>query len=230
MHLELPKARLHSLKDFGKHYLMIVLSILTALGLEAWIEHAHHSHAAAEASRRMDEELAQVVGAIEQSTTINQKELATLQAFDAMVTSALAAGIDTSEISRRIQARRDDYQLNANWPTLSTVAWDEAVADQSAGWIEGEALRRYSSAYTAERELGTWLQHDSTLVLDAPHLVDTLTDLQAGHPVDPYGFLRSLRQMEMMLGSEISHLQSASRRIAPALHDAGANGAGVHST
>jgi hypothetical protein len=172
----------------------------------------------------MDEELAQVTDAIERATAINQKELTTLQAFDAMVTSALAAGVEPSEISRRIHARRDDYQLNANGPTLSTVAWDESVADQSAGWIEGEALRRYSSAYTAERELGTWLQHDSTLVLDAPHLVDTLTDLQADRPVDPYDFLRSLRQMEMMLGSEISHLQGAARRIAPALHNHAAKG------
>ena len=51
MHLELPRVRIHSLKDFIKHYLMIVLSILTALGLEAWIEHAHHAHAAEAASR-----------------------------------------------------------------------------------------------------------------------------------------------------------------------------------
>ncbi|HEV2620972.1 MAG TPA: hypothetical protein VGU65_02640 [Frateuria sp.] len=226
MHLELPKVRLESFKDFAKHYLMIVLSILTALGLEAWIEHAHHSHAAGEASRRMDEELAQVIDAIGRSTAINQNELVTLRSLDAMVTSALAAGVDGSEINRRIHARSTDYQLNANWPTLSTVAWDVAVADQSAGWIDAGALQRYSEAYTAERELGTWLQHDSTLVLDAPHLVDTLTSLQTGHPLDPYGFLLSLRQMEMMLASEISHLQSTARRIAPAVHVAGAAGAG----
>ncbi|MEI7035556.1 hypothetical protein [Fulvimonas yonginensis] len=225
MHLELPNIRLHSLKDFLKHYLMIVLSILTALGLEAWIEHAHHSHAAAEASRRMDEELGQVIGAIERSAAINRKELATLRSLDTMVASALADGADASEINRRIHARRADYQLNANWPTLSTVAWDVAVADQSAGWIDASALQHYSAAYTAERELSTWLQHDSTLVLDAPHLVDTLTDLQAGHPVDPYGFLRSLRQMEMMLDSEVSHLQGAARRIAPALHGTAAGSA-----
>ena len=35
MHLELPNVRLQSVRDFLKHYLMIVLSILTALGLEA---------------------------------------------------------------------------------------------------------------------------------------------------------------------------------------------------
>lgn len=57
MHLEVLKVRLHSLKDFAKHYLMIVLSILTALGLEAWIEHAHHRHAAAEASTQIEAEI-----------------------------------------------------------------------------------------------------------------------------------------------------------------------------
>lgn len=93
-----------------------------------------------------------------------------------------------------------------------------AVADQSAGRTDADALQRYSAACTAERELGVWLQHDSPLVLDAPHLVDTLTDLQADRPVDPCAFLRSLRQMEMMPGSEISHLHGAARQIAPALH------------
>lgn len=38
---------------------MIVLSILIALWLEAWIEHAHHTHAAELASRRMTTELRQ---------------------------------------------------------------------------------------------------------------------------------------------------------------------------
>ena len=218
MHLELPKVPLESFKDAAKHYLMIVLSILTALGLEAWIEHAHHSHAAAEASARMDDELGKVLAAIRESAAINQKELASLQAFDRLVSSDLDAGLDSAAINRQIHDRRHDYQLNANWPTLSTVAWDVAVADQSAGWIDAAALQRYSAAYTAERELGTWLQHDSTLVLDAPHLVDTLTDLQANRPLDPYAFLRSLRQMEMMLSSEISHLDGAARRIGPALH------------
>ena len=222
MHLELPNTRLASFKDFAKHYLMIVLSILTALGLEAWIEHTHHAHAAAEASQRMDSELRKVLGNIEQSIAINQKTLATLQAFDAQVTADLSAGLDSAAINRKIQGRRDDFHLDANWPTMSSVAWDVSLADQSAGWIDAAALQRYSAAYTAERELGTWLQHDSTLVLDAPHLVDTLTDLQTGHPVDPHDFLRSLRQMEMMLNSEVSHLRNTAAHIAPALHGAAA--------
>ena len=57
MHLELPKARVESLKDFLKHYLMIVLSILTALGLEGWIEHTHHAHAAETARAQIEAEI-----------------------------------------------------------------------------------------------------------------------------------------------------------------------------
>ncbi|WP_426662232.1 hypothetical protein [Rhodanobacter aciditrophus] len=217
MHLEPPNTRLVSFKDFAKHYLMIVLSILTALGLEAWIEHTHHAHAAAEASRRMDGELHKVLGNIEQSIAVNQKSLAALKALDAQVGADLGAGLDDAAINRKIQARRDDFQLNVNWPTLSSVAWDVAVADQSAGWIDASALQRYSTAYTAERELDTWLQRDSTIPVDAPHLVNTLTNLQTGRPVDPSDFQRSLRQMEMMLGSDISRLHVAAARIAPAV-------------
>ena len=217
MHFEPPNTRLASYKDFAKHYLMIVLSILTALGLEAWIEHAHHARAAAEASQRMNGELRKVLGNIEQSIAIDQKGLATLQALDAQVAADLSAKLDSATINRKIQASRNDFKLDSNWPTLSTVAWDAALANQSAGWIDASALQRYSNAYTAEQELGTWLQHDSTLVLNAPHLVDTHTDLQTGHPVDPYDFLRSLRQMEMMLGSVVSHLHYAAKRIAPAV-------------
>ena len=57
MLFEFPKVRIDSLKDFAKHYLMIVLSILTALGLEAWIDHAHHQLAAATASAQIEMEI-----------------------------------------------------------------------------------------------------------------------------------------------------------------------------
>ncbi|PWK85895.1 hypothetical protein [Fulvimonas soli] len=217
MHLELPKLPLHSLKDFAKHYLMIVLSILTALGLEAWIEHVHHARAAATASRRMDEELRAALDNIRDAEANDRRTLARLQALDATVVADLAADLDAAAVNRHIEARKDDYQLDVNWPVLPTDAWDVAVADQSLGWIDADALQRYSSAYTAERVLDGWLQHDATLVLDAPHLVDTYTDLQLDRPVDPRAFLHTLRQMEMALNSVLSHLQGTARRIAPAL-------------
>jgi len=215
MHLELPKIKIESLKDFAKHYLMIVLSILTALGLEAWIEHVHHHHAAEFSRRRMDQELTQVLKDIQHSVQIDQTSLATLKEFDARIVADLASGLDTTEISKHILAHRSEFTLNTNWPTLPTNAWDAAVADQSVGWIDAGTLQHYAAAYTSERTLSSWLLHDSTLLMDAPRLVDTLTDLNMGHPVEPYAFLRCLRQMQLMLSTTISFLQSTAQDIQP---------------
>jgi hypothetical protein len=55
------------------------------------------------------------------------------------------------------------------------------------------------------------------LLVDAPRVVDTITDLKMDHPVDPYTFLRSLRQMEAMLDTMISFLRSTADEIKPAV-------------
>jgi hypothetical protein len=217
MHLDVNKLPMASFKDFAKHYLMIVLSILTALGLEAWIEHSHHSHAAERSRQRMDQELSSVLQDIERAEQVNQKSLSNLKSLDAMIAADLASGLDTQVITRKILARKNDYTLNTSWPSLPTNAWDVAVADQSIGWIDTASLQRYSAAYTAERTLSNWLLHDSTVLVDAPRLVDSVTDLKMDHPVDPYTTLRSLRQMEVLLDTTITFLRNAAEEMKPAV-------------
>ncbi|HTY50849.1 MAG TPA: hypothetical protein VMB48_14260, partial [Steroidobacteraceae bacterium] len=118
--------------------------------------------------------------------------------------------------------RKSDYRLSTSLPEIPTTAWDVAVADQSIGWIESDALQRYSAAYTAVRSLGDLLQHDAILPLDAPRLVETMSDLQMERPVEPYVLLRSLRQMEAVVGSMVSSLQATADAIRPALSGASA--------
>jgi hypothetical protein len=48
MHFEVPKAK--KFKEFGGEYVMIVISILTALALEQGLEALHHRHLAHEAA------------------------------------------------------------------------------------------------------------------------------------------------------------------------------------
>ena len=67
MHIEPPKVSMHSVKEFFTHYLMIVLSVLTALGLEALLEHMHHAHAAEAAQQAIETELANNVAEIRSS-------------------------------------------------------------------------------------------------------------------------------------------------------------------
>ncbi|HUA81542.1 MAG TPA: hypothetical protein VL997_14285, partial [Dyella sp.] len=91
MHLELPQEPLKGIKDFLKHYLMIVLSILTALGLEAWIEHAHHAHAASAASAQIKEELRTDLDSVRDTVAKNEKVLQRLSRLDDLVATALTA-------------------------------------------------------------------------------------------------------------------------------------------
>ncbi len=208
MHLELPKVRLESLKDFAKHYLMIVLSILTALGLEAWIEHLHHAESARVAVERMSRELHDNLDSIEKSLARNRTNLARLHQLEQQVRADIAAGKTDAQINADIREHRELFALNLNFPSQATDAWDVAVANQSAGWIEAPELQRYSAAYSADRELTSWIQHDAVLLFNGPRLVDFLSDLQLGNPVVPRDFLYELRQMTTTIGATQGELSS----------------------
>ena len=60
MHFEVPKAK--SFKEFGGEYLMIVVSIVTALALEHGVQTWHHHRIAAEAAAKIDQELREDAG------------------------------------------------------------------------------------------------------------------------------------------------------------------------
>ncbi|RCS29656.1 hypothetical protein DEO45_10905 [Rhodanobacter denitrificans] len=179
MHLELPKVRLESFKDFAKHYLMIVLSILTALGLEAWIEHAHHVHAAEVASLRIDAEIRSNLDAIDSSLTQDARQVKRLAAIRDSLIQDFKAHAPEAIIAQHIQSQvsAGNFNLNLNWPTLRHEAWDVAVADQSASWIDRERIQRYSAVYANQRDVGIGLSTNLALAMDGPRMIDTLTDL-----------------------------------------------------
>jgi hypothetical protein len=217
MHLELPRVRLHSLKDFLKHYLMIVLSILTALGLEAWIEHAHHAHAAAAASRQMTTELRQNLAETRQALQQNEATLQAIGKLDDAVVADLKGGLPPATINQHIRAQKSSFLLNLNWPSLPSSAWDVAVANQSVSWIEPADLKKYSAAYAAQRETNEWVQHDSMLMLDMPRVINFKTDLDMDRDVDAPEFLYTLRQIKTTVASLKGNLQALEKHLADAV-------------
>ncbi len=98
MHFEVPRIRMHSLRDFAQHYFMIVLSILTALGLEQWIEHTHHRHAAELASEQIETELRGTLDSIHGALDNNTNQSATWIDIDRLhrYATAYAAQRDAS--------------------------------------------------------------------------------------------------------------------------------------
>jgi len=213
MLFEFPKVRIDSLKDFAKHYLMIVLSILTALGLEAWIEHAHHTHAAALASRQITAELRANLDGVQSSYRSNQQRLVLLQQLDDTIAKDVRDGKTDAAINQHIQALKNQFKLSLDWPIFANQAWDVAVANQSATWMDRAALSEYSAAYSKQRDAASWMAQDSALFLNAPLLATLSTRIDLGREIDPIEFLSVLRQMIITSGETQSHLQQVESQL-----------------
>jgi len=217
MHFEVPKVKMHSLREFLQHYLMIVLSILTALGLEQWIENAHHRHAAEYASTQIDSELDTMLRDIQAAIQTDENKLAPLVAMDKAINDDVQKGLPDAEINKHIRQLSGGFRLSINWPAFNTQAWDVAVANQSATWIDVERLHRYTAAYAAVRDAASWTTHNATVALDAPRMVDLQTRISLGKDVDPVEFVGVSQQMINSSKETIAYLMDASTPIKKAL-------------
>jgi hypothetical protein len=204
MHVDLPKLPMESFKDLAKHYLMIVLGILTALSLEAWIEHAHHKHAADEASAKIEAEIHENRMAIEAALDNDKaRENALAKVRDGLINDIKSNATDAVVI-QHIQAEAPDgIYLDWRWPTLRHEAWDVAVANQSAGWIDDDKLHRYTTVYSAQNAHSAMMANDVQFVMDGPRMVNAEIDLQTGY-VQPRELLHTIHQM-WGLSQESSH-------------------------
>lgn len=220
MHLELPKVRLDSLKDFLKHYLMIVLSILTALGLEAWIEHTHHRHAAEVASAQIEAEIRANLEGVRSSLAQDTHQAKVLASIRNALEADFKAGKPDDVVIAHVHelVGTHGFSLNLRWPTLRQEAWDVAVANQSASWMDAERLRRYSAAYAGQRDIVASLGANLSLVMNGPRMVDAITDLRTG-TVRPREFLHVISQMAVMLGQAKDNLQTLEQSLQSALAD-----------
>lgn len=217
MHFEVPKVRMHSLREFAQHYFMIVLSILTALGLEQWIEHSHHRHAAEQASEQIETELRATLDSIHGALATNARELAPLQALKAAVGDDVSHGLSDAQINQHIRELKGNFVLSVSWPSFATQAWDVAVANQSATWIDIDRLHRYATAYAAQRDAANWVTHDSTIALNGPRMVDLRTRIALGKDVDPVEFLGIVQQMINTSTETSGHLEQTAKPIEAAL-------------
>jgi hypothetical protein len=218
MHIEHPEQNIHSLKEFMKHYLMIVLSILTALGLEQWIVSMHQHHAASAASAQIENEIRMNLASIHNARGQDIAQAAALDELRDDLVHDLKTESPNSEVVQHILARTSSgrFNLNLKWPTLRHEAWDVAVADQSASWIESSRMHRYSAAYAGQRDAIINMNTDIALVLDGPCLIDTLTDLRTAS-VEPRNFLHVVGQMAAMLNESQNSLAQLEKQLDDAL-------------
>jgi ABC-type multidrug transport system fused ATPase/permease subunit len=166
MHFEVPKAK--TFKEFGGEYLMIVISILTALALEHGVQTLHHRHLAHEASEKMEAELRENIGQVNNVLAYNEPKRQALEKV------------------------RDQMQAAIRGKT--TEAWEAAVANQAVTWMPREGLERYASVYGWIRDTSTLAHNGSLAFLDGPRLRDVMSNVQMGSS-NPQEIFRTVNQL-----------------------------------
>jgi hypothetical protein len=145
------------------------------------------------------------------------------QLYDA-IAKDMRDGKTDAAINQHIQARKNEFNLSLDWPIFANQAWDVAVANQSATWMDSTALSGYSAAYSKQRDAASWMTHDSALFLEAPRMAALRTRIDLGREIDPLEFLIVLRQMIITSSETQSHLQQVESPLKQMLPDEAGSG------
>jgi hypothetical protein len=179
MHLEVPKAK--KFKEFGGEYVMIVISILTALALEQGLEALHHRHLAHEAADKMNVELRQTIKEVNAALAHNEKKRLALHQVQNQLLTAIRSKTSDAELMQRFNREwAEMMRLDLDTPTLRREAWETAVANQAVTWMPRASLEGYAGAYGAIRDVSTSVYSGALLFLDTPRLLDTFSKAQMG--------------------------------------------------
>ncbi len=194
MHVEVPKSKFSSFKEFAGEYAMIVVSIGTALALEHGVQSWHHKHEAELAAGRMESELRANLAEIEKVGKHNSEQGKRLNMLSEALLKDLQAKVPDQVAIQHFNAQnKDDFGINLHTATLSRDAWDVAVANQSASWLDAATLQRYSSAYAAIRDAQAF-SNTGFIFMNGPDMMRTMSDLQMG-TITARNLYYSMRQM-----------------------------------
>jgi hypothetical protein len=173
LHIEQPHAPT-SWRQFVREYAMIVLSIMTALGLEHVAVAMHDADAARASKARIEVELAKNLSDLERAETTNEGHVAKAsETMKALVEGIKAGTADQAATLALLGPMFEHFQIAL--PSWQRDAWDAAIADQSAGHLAPEDLRRYAEIYSSARDIaagaqlllgGEWLTRATELGVD----------------------------------------------------------------
>lgn len=201
MHVEPPSHAPSSLKELGIHYLMIVLGILTALGLEAGFETLHHRRLAQHTVEQLETELRANLVEVRSALQKNQASSDELTALFGDIKTLAQQGKVKSGTLYEMLGRR--LKISVITPALRRDAWEAAVADQALIHMPRESLRRFSEAYTAQRESQLATQASFNAVGSISRLTDVAVDAEFGR-ADAVEVLKALHGYRLAVRSVLA--------------------------
>lgn len=218
MHVEPPGHAPTNFKELGVHYLMIVLGILTALGLEAGFEMLHHRRLAQHTIEQVESELRANLTEV-RSTLMHNREV---------MTGVEALYKDVADLARRDDRATPDQlrdllkqrlRISLFVPALRRDAWDTAVADQALIHMPRDALRRLSEAYTAQHEAQQAVVASINATGSFVRLGDVAVEADFGR-ADPVEALKALHSYRMTLSALLGVETDLARQLAESLGEA----------
>lgn len=211
MHFEVPKSK--KLKEFGGEYLMIVISILTALALENVVEAVHHRELAGEASERMNSELHANAVEVAKVLAHNETKRDELMAVHDGMLASIRDKISDAEWNARYERQWEKaLDISFQYPTLRREAWDAAIANQAVTFLPQPELVRYSSIYGDVRDINS-LFHGGMTFLDGPRMLDAVSNIRMGI-VDRQELFRTVNQMILSYNNIDGNLKDLQKKLA----------------
>lgn len=221
MHVEVPKAK--KWKEFGSEYLMIVVSIVTALGLEHAVTSYHHRHLAHDATERIEVELRANAKDIDEVLDHNRDMQKRVERLRVAFLDDLRSGTpEQVAINRMLAQDKNALELAVQTPTLQHEAWDVAVANQAASYIEPARLERYAAVYAHMRDVSAIENGAGNKFFNGPQMINVFADVQLGK-AQARDLLGLLGQMVSAYGSADGNLMNLQKDLAkgfgPAKHE-----------
>ena len=215
MHFEVPKAK--TLKEFGGEYLMIVISIATALALEHGVQTLHHRHLAHEAAVKIDAEIQANVQELDAALNHNNDQLKkTLLAREQLLAGIKDKAADHTLITQLMQQHK--LGISMLTPSLRREAWEVAVSSQAVSWMPQQQLERYSGIYASMRDVHS-ISSSGSNFLNGAAMLNTFSDIQMGEG-DPKAVYRTLTQMISAYSNTDGNLQELRDKLAKSANEA----------
>lgn len=218
MHFEVPKAK--TLKEFGGEYLMIVISIATALALEHGVQTLHHRHLAHEAADKIDAEIQVNVHELDEALKHNNDQLKIIQATREQLLTGIRDKVDGKVLLKQLlEQQHNKLGLSIMTPSLRREAWEVAIANQAVSWMPQQQLERYSSIYANMRDVQSISASGSNNFLNGAGMLNTISDIQMGDG-DAKAVYRMLSQMISAYSSTDGNLQELRDNLAKPAREA----------
>jgi len=218
MHFEVPKAK--TLKEFGGEYLMIVISIATALALEHGVQTLHHRHLAHEAADKIDAEIQVNVHELDEALKHNNDQLKIVQATREQLLAGIRDKVDGKVLLKQLtEQQHNKLGLSIMTPSLRREAWEVAVASQAVSWMPQDQLERYSGIYANMRDVQSISASGANNFLDGAGMLNTVSDIQMGDG-DAKAVYRMLSQMISAYASTDGNLQALRDNLAKSAKEA----------